>query len=92
MILSDIKRYLIQRGHASLGEIALHFDTQPDAVRGMLEQWMRKGRVRRHLATTACGASCSKCGLESTEIYEWIGPGRSPDNAQPIILPGHCER
>lgn len=92
MILSDIKRYLIQRGQASLGDIALHVDTQPDAVRGMLEQWMRKGRVRRHLATSACGGSCSKCDPSSTEIYEWIGPGRSLPGAGPIVLPGYCNR
>ena len=90
MILSDIKRYLMRCGQASLGDIALHLDAQPDAVRGMLEQWMRKGRVRRHLATSACGGSCTRCNPSSTEIYEWIGPGRPVYTAQPIVLPGDC--
>lgn len=92
MILSDIKRYLMQRGQASLDDIALHFDTQPDAVRGMLEQWMRKGRIRRHLATSACGGGCTKCAPSSTEIYEWIGPGRPVGAALPVVLPDYCSR
>ena len=36
MILSDIRRYLQQCGQATLADIALHFDADPDAMRGML--------------------------------------------------------
>lgn len=43
MILAKIKRYLQQRGQVSLADIALHFDTPPDAVRGMLETLCVKG-------------------------------------------------
>lgn len=73
MILSEIKHYLAARGQATLGEIAVHFDTPPDAIRGMLEQWIRKGKVRRFGATSACGSSCSKCDPAMTEVYQWIG-------------------
>lgn len=72
MILSDIRRYLQQRGRASLADIAVHFDTDPDAVRGMLAVWMRKGRVHRQTATASCGSSCSKCQATATEIYVWV--------------------
>jgi predicted ArsR family transcriptional regulator len=92
VILSDIKRYLMQRGQASLGDIALHFDSPPEAVRGMLEQWMRKGKVRRHMATSACGGSCNKCDLSTTEIYEWIGSGRPAGSRQSVPIPDSCSR
>ncbi len=42
------------------GTSRCHLDADPEAVRGMLEHWMRKGRVRRHLAGAACGG-CSQC-------------------------------
>lgn len=71
MILADIRDYLRQRGQATLSDIALHFDADPDAVRGMLEIWVRKGKVRKQLATQSCGSSCSQCDPARTEIYSW---------------------
>ena len=71
MILTDIRRYLEHRGQASLEDIARHLDSDPEAVRGMLEHWMRKGRVRRHRAGAACGG-CSQCEGSALEVYEWL--------------------
>lgn len=87
MILTEIRNYLQQRGQASLGDIALHFDADPDAVRGMLDTWIRKGKVTRSGATRSCGTSCQACDPASTEIYSWI------DNSIIVQapLPGHCE-
>lgn len=85
MILPELRRYLQQRGQASLADIAVHFDIEPDALRGMLAVWMRKGRVSRQLATASCGSSCSKCQTAATEIYAWVdkpGPGG--------LLPSAC--
>ncbi len=83
MILSDIRRYLEQRGQATLADIALHFDASPDAVRGMLEVWMRKGRVQRRMATGSCGSSCNQCAPAATEIYVWGGREDDPDASLP---------
>jgi len=71
MILSDIGNYVQEHGQATLGEIAQHFNAQPDAVRGMLETWIRKGKISRQLATTSCGSSCQQCDTASIEIYIW---------------------
>lgn len=71
MILSDVRDYLQQRGRATLADIALHFDTEPDAVRGMLQVWIRKGKVHKQAATASCGGSCTQCDPASTEIYVW---------------------
>ncbi len=87
MILSDIRHYLEQRGQATLADIALHFDADPDAIRGMLEVWMRKGRIHRRMATASCGSSCSQCDPAATEIYSW----RSAEGGTARLLPNGCE-
>ncbi len=86
MILSEIKSYLMERGSAPLSDIALHFDSEPDAVRGMLEQWVRKGKVRKNLLSASCGSSCDKCDTAATEVYEWIAAGRTSEHEQPITF------
>jgi len=72
MILSEVRDYLRERGQATLGDIALHFDSDPQAVRGMLDVWVRKGRVERDTLMPACGSSCNKCDEAATEIYRWL--------------------
>ena len=79
MILTDLRGYLQTRRRASLSEIALHFDADPGVVRGMLEVWVRKGRLLRQRATAACGESCQQCDPASTEFYVWVdGLARTP--------------
>ena len=89
MILSDIKRYLSERGQSTLADMALHFQSSPDAVRGMLEVWAGKGKVRRHQAAASCGSSCSRCDPASVEIYEWIGDG-GVQKIRKMSPPGNC--
>jgi predicted ArsR family transcriptional regulator len=73
MMLSAIKEYLAQRGQATLADIALHVDAEPDAVRGMLQQWVRKGRVERRKVEAACATSCNRCDPAAMELYVWLG-------------------
>ena len=87
MILSDIRRYLEQRRQATLADIACHFDAEPDAVRGMLQVWIRKGRAHRRMATNACGTGCTQCDPDATEIYVW---GEPATEVRPL-LPAVCE-
>ena len=77
MILADIKTYLRQRGQASLADLALHFDSEPEALRGMLEVWIRKGRVRKRQSGGGCGG-CTECGAGAGETYQWCGGGAVP--------------
>jgi hypothetical protein len=86
MILAEIRAYLQHRGQATLADIALHFAAEPDAVRGMLDVWIRKGVVHRRTATPSCGTRCSQCDLASTEIYVW---GRQELTSP--VLPTGCE-
>lgn len=72
MILSDIKHYLEDHKQSTLGDLAIHFDIEPESMRGMLEQWIRKGRVIKSQLRASCNRSCSKgCNEAAMEIYEW---------------------
>ncbi len=86
MILSDIKQYLQQRGQATLADIALHLNADPDAVRGMLDIWIRKHKVYKRMATASCGDSCCQCDSATTEIYVW----KESAKTFPPVLPSGC--
>jgi DNA-binding MarR family transcriptional regulator len=73
LILSQIKDYLAGRGQATLADISLHVDAEPSAVRGMLDHWVRKGRVERRKVEAACGTSCNRCDPAAIELYIWRG-------------------
>lgn len=73
MILSDLRDYLKTHRRASLADMALHFDRDPDALRGMLGKWVAKGRVERLPGGRACGSGCCRCDPATTEVYEWKG-------------------
>lgn len=69
-MLHQIRDYLQQRGQASLQDIALHLDADPQAVSGMLAFWQRKGLVSQ-APKLSCGDSCGQCSPESQEIWIW---------------------
>lgn len=73
MILSEMKSYLIERRRAPIGDLAARFGVETDALRSMLDVWVRKGRLRR-VDGGACG-SCCGCAAAGAEIYEWTGNG-----------------
>jgi putative ferrous iron transport protein C len=72
VILADLKGYLEARGQATLADMALHFRSNPEAVRDMLAVWERKGRVRRVPAPAGCGGSCTQCDPAATEVWCWV--------------------
>jgi predicted Zn-dependent protease len=68
-----VKRYLVARKVAPLHDIALHFGMAPDAVRGLLVHWIRKGRVRLHQDESCrSGGCCGDCAAVAKEVYEWL--------------------
>lgn len=73
MILVELRSYLAEYGRASLADMANRFDTDPEALRGMLATLERKGRVRKLPPGTPCQSSCCKCDQASPELYEWVG-------------------
>ncbi len=74
-MLSEIRSYLRERGRAPLSDMAARFESDPDALRGMLDHWITKGRARRlegPQVSSNCGG-CRKCDPTTLEIYEWLG-------------------
>lgn len=89
MILSQVRDYLKQRGQCTLSDIALHFDTDANAVRGMLEIWIKKGKVEKRSATASCGTSCQSCDPAATEVYVWSES--QIDDGLKVTIPGNCD-
>lgn len=72
MLLLEVRDYIRERKHVSLRDLALHFDTDPEVVRAMLDKWIAKGRVRK-CSTAACGGCASNCSTaQAEEAYEWV--------------------
>ncbi len=71
MILSDLRHYLKEHKSVALRDLILHFDTDAQALRGMLQLLISKGKVRQVVTNQACGTSCCKCDSTLTEIYEY---------------------
>ncbi len=72
MIMSDLANYLRTSRRAALRDLSHRFDSDPEALRGMLGVLERKGRVRKLPSGTACGGGCCSCDPTSIEIYEWL--------------------
>jgi len=76
MILSELRDYLRERRRVALADLVNHFDSDADAIRGMLGKLIRKGRLRKLTVSDSCGSSCCKCDPLQTELYEWLDNGR----------------
>jgi hypothetical protein len=70
MTPSEVKGYLADRRRATVGDIATHFGSSPDAVAQVLRLWLDKGRVKC-LPGHACPAGCG-CGTRPEDVYEWV--------------------
>ena len=82
MILSDLRRYLQEREEATLSDMALRFQADPEVVRAMLEVWIAKGRIERCSPSRACAGNCNQCGPGAAEVYRWTGGERGNPDAE----------
>ena len=74
MILSAIRDFLRMHGQASLADIARQVNADPEAVRAMVEVWVKKGQATRLLMSNKCGTHCRQCDSAQMEIYIWNDP------------------
>lgn len=72
MTLSDVRDYLSTCHMASLHDMAVHFGTDPQALRGMLDKWISKGKVEKLPSGKMCGGCCA-CDPTMLELYKWRG-------------------
>lgn len=70
MSLTDIRTYLVENGRATLPAMARHFDADAEVLRGMLDIWIRKGRVRLCPPEDHCDG-CTACLTRCVDVYEW---------------------
>lgn len=75
-MLLKLKKYIQEKGDASLGELCREFDVDDaDVMRKMLEPLIKKGIIRKKQSVdvpcTKCPQCPSQCG-NSSEIYEWV--------------------
>ncbi len=74
MTPSRLNDYLRERRRASLADVAIHFDVDPSAARGMLDMLIDKGRIRE-LTIGTCGdaGGCSCSNEQPVFLFEYVG-------------------
>jgi len=80
-MLTEILKFLAERGPMSLAELARHFNSEVSAMEGMLEMLEAKGRIKR--LDTKC-SNCKGCvevkpedaaifqALEATTLHDSV--------------------
>lgn len=72
MILTETKNFFSHQRMASLSDLVNYFNVEPDALRGILDHWIRKKKLRKLSQGKSCKGCCEACSSNHTEIYEWI--------------------
>lgn len=75
MILSEIQNLIKQQGKTSIAELEAKFKMDANAIRGILEKLIRKGRIQKMGEGKKCGG-CQSCAPEAIEFYEWVGDSK----------------
>ena len=86
MILQEVKAYIRERRQVSLRDISLHFDTDPDTLKGMLDFLERKGRIRALRNDAACAGACH-CDIKDEQVLYCWNPSFA-NIAVEVPLPG----
>ena len=72
MVLRELRDYLRLNRRVLLTDMSNRFDMEPDAIRGMLQKWISKGKLRKLSGDLSCSNGCCKCDPATLELYEWI--------------------
>ncbi len=88
MILSEIQQFISHNKRASLADLKLHFRMDGEALRGMLNRLIRKGRISKMPEAKKCGG-CHSCSDDATEIYVWVNADRSSPVEEPVSASCH---
>jgi hypothetical protein len=71
-MLRDIQTYIANNGTVSVTDLSLHFRTNVNTLKPMLNKLDRKGRIRQLPNPTKC-EGCTCCDLDDLVCYEWVG-------------------
>ena len=70
-ILCDVRDYVQNRKQASLTDLSNHFHTPPEAMRGIVDQWVVRGTIKQ-CQPSACGQCSLSCASMPGDSYEWV--------------------
>lgn len=70
-MLSEIKKWILERKVVSLNEISLHFQVEQSAMDKMMERLEDKGFVRK-IKPEACSLACSDCAVQGCKVSQMI--------------------
>ncbi len=74
----QVKQYLQARGSAPMSDLVNRFDCDAGAILGILDFWIRKGKVRTVAGQAGCATVCSGCSggscgtPELSSVYIWV--------------------
>ena len=88
MILSELQKFIADNKRASIADLKIHFRMDSDALRGMLNRLIRKGRISKMAEAKKCGG-CHSCSDDATEIYVWVNPSQSVSAKESISATCH---
>lgn len=72
MNLSEIKKFLKQRGQACLYDFVSNYGVEAGEIRSILEVHVKEGKVRKRIFSTCCNGGCQECITAEYEFYEWL--------------------
>ncbi|CAK7045816.1 FeoC-like transcriptional regulator [Saezia sanguinis] len=72
MTPSELRDYLKQHHQASLADLAIHFNSDPQAVKAAMHTWIRKGMASETSASSGCAKGCCECKPENITVYRWL--------------------
>lgn len=58
-----LNQFEVQREPVSVRAMARHMEINPNVLQGMIDYWVRKGKLR---ATSSSGEMCTTCGDQPT--------------------------
>ena len=79
MILTDVRRYLRDRGPASARALAGELGADLAIVEAALAYWQERGNVQPCTVSLECGTACRRCPVPAPtssgaiEAFEWRG-------------------
>ncbi|WP_252179770.1 FeoC-like transcriptional regulator [Endozoicomonas sp. 4G] len=68
----SIRDFLAEKGVCTLAEVSQHFQVDPEAMKGMLGHWVRKGKLVEE--RSGCKQGCVSCKPEQLIVYRWLNP------------------
>lgn len=72
MTPSELRNYLKEHHQVTLGDLSIHFQSEPEAVKAAMDTWIKKGMVDATTAETGCSKGCCKCRPEDVTVYRWL--------------------